>query len=389
VKALCEGTAHFLRFKSPAGFHTSLSRFEQDAPLLTWRLSGSVAFRIAGADDPNRAVFGCVAEDVAEAFEESLRDDREAQDALRSFLLIGPETPPQPLDALTLRAPRELLLGHLFLPARVACGKQTLETLFETLSAPARTESLRDAPGTWVAAVSEAALPTGTKRLRHWYFFPLAGADSPQITAETCKAIAGCLFRGALPRMAESLGVAITKPVLGAGVKPEPGAAQGWLLFHCRLHLGSTRVPMQMLVDTATLAPFLEKHVPRAATAMVAARPASALSLALTLNEALLRGKLLELPHQFLDPGFPEGFFPFSAFCDLVTDRDLAVVLQNYVPNALEGKALRRLFSYSEQGDAQGRTVSRAKTPTLYGEARLLRLMPQRLRDLWQRSPAR
>jgi hypothetical protein len=390
VKALLEGSADFLRFNSPAGFHASLGRFDPDSPFLTWRLSGGIPFKLASRDDRSLAIYACVAEDAAEAFQASLRDDRDAAEALRSFLLVGHETPALPIDSLDLHAPRELLLGSLFLPARVECGKQTLETLFETLSAPSGSEALREAPGTWIAAVCEAALPAGVKRLRHWYFFPSGEAESPQMAAETCKAIASCLLRSALPRMTDSLGTGIGKPALGTGVKPEPGPDKGWLLLGGRLHLGSSRIPVRLLVDSASLTPFLEKHAPPAVTASIAGKPAQVLSLALTLNEALLRGKLSTLPRAFSDPGFGEGFFPFSAFCDLVTDRDLAVVLQNYAPNAMEGRTLRRLFSYSEQSaDAQGNPVNRAKTPTAYGEKRLLRLMPQRLRDIWERSPSR
>jgi hypothetical protein len=375
VEALSGGAADFLAFSSPTAFHRCLMRYEPNTPLLPWRLSGCHAFKITAPDRPGPAVFACIGEDAAESFEAALRDDEEAQDRLRAFL--GAEASPTPgvaAVALALRAPRELLLGSLFLPPRVECGKQVLETLVDSLSVAPHRKTLLELSGTWVAASVEAALPSGPKRLRHWYFFPANEKHPTVMTVETCKAVASCLFRGALPFLGEAFGVKIERPAVGAGMGPDAQVGAGSLIFHASVRLASD-MPVQVLVDLSTIVPLLKKHCHPQCLAAMAKATASALPLALALNEALLSTRLAVFPRAFLDPRLGEGFFPFSAFSDLVTDRDVALVLQNHIPHALEGRTLRRLFSFSEQG--------RVRTPHRYREERLLGLMPQLVRDAW------
>ena len=404
--AVCAHAADFLRFEAPAVFHRYFRRYgAADLPLLEWRLSGTRAFRLVTGDADGPSLFACVRDETALAFEEALRNDRQRQEALRAYLdwrgqPAAEEAPPAPASRrLALRAPREFLLGALFLPARVECGTQVAQVMCTDLAAvPDR--ALADAGGVWAAAAAEAAAPSGRTRLTVWYFFPASDPERASKARDTSTAysttystslfrgLAGCLFRGALAPLSEALGSRLENPGLAMDAKPDLGRA-GFLRIQARVRLGGTQVRADAFVGSTVLAALLRKHCSPAALAATTGVSRSALPLAMALNEELLGKSLQSFPRAFLDPRMGADFFPFSAFADLVTDRDLALVVQNHLPRAMEGQPLRRLVAWSQPGPSTSPSgARRVVTPLLFEEERILRCLPPQGREAWEGASA-
>lgn len=376
ASAICEGAADFLSFGAPASFLNFQDRYEQgDVGALSWRLSGTVPFRIRTGDGP--PLFACVTEQAARELEVSL-EDKKHQEALREFLRNpAPREPAAAPKTLRVQSPRELLLASLFLPPRVECGKQVLQTSCTAVATGVDAKLTSDAPGVWAAAGCQRAGASQGKRLAQWYFFPCADSDMASKVRETCKEIAGCLFRGSLPALSEALGGGLEKPTLGLDAKPDLGGRSGYLLLSAAVHLSSARIPVEVYIDTTALSPLLRRHCDPAAITATARSSGGALPLALALNHRLLARGLLSFPRQFHDRRLGEGFFPFSGFADLITERDLSLLLQNYLPRALEGRPMRSLYSWREQDIV---------TPHIFDEEKLSRHMTPRMREAWQRD---
>jgi hypothetical protein len=397
VSTLCDGAADFLQFEAPASFHRVQDTYAQgDHQALVWRISETAPFKVVTGDSDKDSLYACVLEETARAFEDSLRE-KHAQDSLRSWLRERPPvTPKNPPDTLKLLSPRELFLGNLYLPPRTECGKQALETLCATLSAAHGARPVIDAPGVWAACECARADPGEPKRLAHWYFFPCADEATAARTRETYKEIAGCLFRGALPTLGEALGGRLEKPALGLDVRPDFGGRTRYLLLKAVMRLASVRMPVEVYIDAAALGPLLRKHCSPEGLAVTARSAVSALPLALALNERLLSKRFHTFPGHFRDPQLGPEFFPFSGFSDLVTEHDLSIVLQNYLPRALAGRPLRSLYSWSEQAGDQGTrgltrqdARRRVVTPHLFDEEKLSRHMSRQMRDGWERESGR
>jgi len=115
----------------------------------------------------------------------------------------------------------------------------------------------------------------------------------------------------------------------------------------------------------------------------------------MALNEQLIAKRFHTFPGHFRDPRLGPDFFPFSGFSDLVTEHDLSIVLQNYLPRALAGRPLRSLYAWSEQAADPGAagptrdTRTRVVTPHLFDEEKLSRHMSRQMRDGWQRESGR
>jgi hypothetical protein len=419
---LCEGAADFLTFGAPASFHRVQDAYSQgDLQALVWRTSGTAPFRIVTGDSDSDSFYACFSEETARKFEASL-EEKHAQETLRSYLRETPRD--KPADApktLKLLAPREFLLGSLYLPPRIECGKQVVETLCSTLSAAPGARVDADAPGVWAASDCRLAATEKPGRLLHWYFFPCTDAATATRLRGTYKEIAGCLFRGALPALAEAIGGRLESPALGLDVMPDLSGRTRYLRLSARMRLASVRMPVDVYIDTAVLLPLLKKQCDPEGVAATARTAVSALPLALALNERLLSKGIPSFPGHFRDPRLGQDYFPFSGFADLVTEHDLSIVLQNHLPRALAGRPLRSLFSWSERGtDAEGRatpqhiapqrdsrpsdtrpsdtppsdtrpsdTRQRVVTPHLFDEEKLTRHMTQQMRDAWQREPPR
>ena len=327
--------------------------------------------RLVAGDTDGPSFFACVREETALAFEDSLRKDRRRQEALRTFLGLSepgaPETPPiPPSRLLRLRASRELVLGGLFLPPLVECGAQVAEVMCTDLAA-GPDAGLLDAAGVWVATACDMATAEQRTRLALWYFFPAADAERAVGARDTFRGLAGCLFRAAMSPLSQALGVRLENPGLTMDAKPDPGRS-GFLGIRARMRVAGTIVRVDVFVESATLAALLRRHCNPAALAATTGASRSALSLALGLNEELLGKSLESFTRSFLDARMGADFFPFSAFADLVTDRDLALVMQNHLPRALGGQHPRRLVAWA----AEGRMV----TPLLFDEERLRSFLP-------------
>jgi hypothetical protein len=278
---------------------------------------------------------------------------------------------------MRLHASREFVLGSLFLPPRVDCGTQVAEAMCTGLSA-APDPSLLDAAGVWAATGCDMAASGQRTRLTLWYFLPAADAERAAKVRETFRGLAGCLFRAAMPRLSEALGVRLENPGLSLDAKPDLGRA-GFLCLQGRLRLAGVHMAVDAFVESSTLAALLRRHCSPVALAATTGASRSALSLALGLNEDLLGKSLGSFARSFLDAKLGEDFFPFSAFADLVTDRDLALVAQNHLPRALEGQSPRRLVAWSVGGP-------RMVTPLFFDEERLLRVLTPQGRDAWDRA---
>ena len=396
VSSLCDGAADFLQFETPVSFHRVQDAYARgDHQGLMWRVSETAPFKVVTGDSGRDSFYACVLDETARGFEDSLQTSH-AQDTLRSWLDQGPAvTPKNPPDTLRLLSPRELFLGNLYLPPRTECGTQALETLCTSLSAAQGARPDTDAPGIWVACACTRADPGEPTRLAHWYFFPCADEATAARTRETYKEIAGCLFRGALPTLGEALGGRLEKPALGLDVTPDFSGRTRHLLVTAVMRLGSVRMPVEVYIDAAALGPLLRKHCSPEGLAVTARSAVSALPLALALNERLIAKRFHTFPGHFRDPQLGPDFFPFSGFSDLVTEHDLSIVLQNYLPRALGGRPVRSLYAWSEQagdprapapaGDARRRIV----TPHLFDEEKLSRHMSRQMRDRWQRESGR
>jgi hypothetical protein len=391
VTAVCAHAADFLRFDAPVVFHRYFRRYgPADLPLLEWRLSGTRTFRLVTGDRGGPSLFAGVREETALAFEDSLRDDRRRQDALRAYLdwraePAAEETQPVPASrSLALRARREFVLGTLFLPPRVECGTQVAEVMCTDLTA-APDKSLAEAAGVWAAAAAEMAAAGGRARLQVWYFFPAADPEHALKAHDSFRGLAGCLFRGALSPLSEALGARLENPGLAMDAKPDLGRS-GFLRIQARVKLGGVHVRAEALVDSAVLATLLRRHCNPAALAATTGASRSALPLAMGLNEELLGKNLESFARAFLDARMGADFFPFSAFADLVTDRDLALVAQNHLPRAMGGQPLRRLVAWSQPGPGEG--ARRIVTPLLFDEERMLRFLPPQGREAWERAAA-
>lgn len=403
VSALCEGASDFLAFEAPATFHRIQDTYAQgDLQALMWRTSGNVAFRIVTGDSDNHSFYAFVSEAIAKAFEDSL-EEKHGQENLRAWLREPVHvTPAEAEKTLKLLAPREFLLGSLYLPPRTECGKLVLETLCTTLSVAPDARVDVEAPGVWAASEVRLAAIDEPRRLLHWYFFPCADAPAAAKLRETYKEIAGCLFRGALPALAEAWGGRMENPALGLDAKPDLSGRTRYLLLSARMRLASVRMPVDVYIDTAALPSLLRKHADPESIVATARTAVSALPLALALNERLKSKGTHTFPGQFRHPRLGQDYFPFSGFADLITEHDLSIVLQNYLPRALAGRPLRSLFSWSERGTEAGAAVPpgagarqqkearpRVVTPHLFDEEKLSRHMTPRMRDAWETDPVR
>ncbi|MFI5368042.1 MAG: hypothetical protein ACHQ1F_03405 [Spirochaetia bacterium] len=394
VSSLCDAAADFLKFETPVSFHRVQDTYARgDQQALMWRISETAPFKVVTGDSGQDSFYACILEETARSFEDSLQTSH-AQDMLRTWLREKPATAPtKPSDTLKLLSPRELFLGNLYLPPRTECGTQTLETLCTTLSAAQGARPDTNAPGIWAACACTLADPADPKRLAHWYFFPTADEAAAARARETYKEIAGCLFRGALPILGEALGGRLEKPALGLDVKPDFSGRTRHLLLKAVMRLASVRMPVEVYVDAAALGPLLRRHCSPEGLAETARGAVSALPLAMALNERLIAKRFHTFPGHFRDPQLGPDFFPFSGFSDLVTEHDLSIVLQNYLPRALAGRPLRRLYAWSEEaadpgaGALAGKNVRRrVVTPHLFDEEKLARHMSRQMRDGWQRE---
>jgi len=370
----------------PAPLHMYIRRFSgSPRDELAWRLSGSEVIRVGLGEggDGGPALFACVAESTAARFSQSLAEGGDVLQAVRSFVL-SPE-PPAPDPALlsrTLRiaAPRAFLLGGLFLPARVECGTRVLEPVVSLVSAAPDKARALSAQGTWVAAGCEM----DGKSLRIRYFFPAADREEAAKNRDACRGIATCLFRSSLPVLGAGLGGRLVKPVLGIDAKPDFTDGTGHLLIQARIRLGAALIPVDLFVDHAVISLLVRKHCGAGEIAAAAKMPVSLLPLALSVNEGLIRAGLDALLRSLVDPSLGPDFLPFGAFADLLTDRDLAVVLQNHLVRNLGRRSFRCLFSWAERA-GDGETL-RPVTPRYFDEERLIRLLPPQAREGWERG---
>jgi hypothetical protein len=269
----------------------------------------------------------------------------------------------------------------------VECGTQISEVMCTDLTA-APDPSLVESPGVWAAAAAGIAAPGQGARISLWYFFPTADPERATRARDTFRGLAGCLFRGALSPLSGALGMRLESPGLALDGKPDLGRS-GFLRIQARMRLAGAHVRVDAFVESATLAALLRKHCNPVALAATTGASRSALPLALGLNEELLGKSLESFPRSFLDARMGADFFPFSAFADLVTDRDLALVLQNHLPRAMGGQPLRQLVAWSQPGPSTSSDGGRRiVTPLLFDEERILRFLPPQGREAWERVSA-
>jgi hypothetical protein len=270
---------------------------------------------------------------------------------------------------VAIGSPREFVLGGLFAPPRVPCGKLVLETRFAEVAANAASS----AAGAWI----RGSCVLGGEPWSAWYLFPTA-------RVEVAKGLAACLFRGALRRLAGALGVDPVRPSLAAALPPEPSGSARFVGLSAEVRAGTLRVPLDVLVEHDAVASLARAFCD---PAELAPRPGggsrSMLPLVLSLNESLLRRGLPDLARGLVAPTAGGELFSFAAFLDLLPDRDAALLLQNHLSRTLGGRSLRALFGYrAAAAGARGAVVS----PVLVDEERLLRLLPQAGREAWERD---
>ncbi len=366
-----------------------------DAEDLLWRVSGCVAYRISfqageGAGDPPR-FYACVAEAVAARVEAAFESDKEFGKAMLALMEGKTKAPAEAsaepaADALTrtvtIAAPREFVVGGLFLMPRIQCGKYLLESRFTSVSLAVDAGKYAQAPGIWVLTVAEMA----GKKWPMWYFFPAVEQGKAQLNRDTCKALASCILREALRSLSGTLNVSAEKPAIALDAKPDLSGKTGLLVLKARIGIGPAHYPCEIFLDYSLLSVPLKSFLSPAELASASRGPTAVLPLLFSLNQSLFRRQLGVFHRAFVGAEGDE-FFPFGAMLDLLPDRDCAIVLQNYVLRSMGTRSLRRLFSYSEEAQTpDGRRVIRILTPFAFDEERLLSFLPAKARDDWENA---
>ncbi len=362
----------------------------EDLDELAWRASGTTAFRLEvdlGPQAPGPAVLhACVAEPVAARMSDALQSDSGFFGAVRTRI-IGDASPAGlglPTRSLRIQAGREFLLGNLLCPARAQCGRHVLETTPVALGAAPDCAALAASTGVWVTGSAEAA----GARIPAVYFFATADAAEAARTRGSLGGVASCLFTAGLQALGSALGARPTKPSMSLAPRiplPEKAAV---VQVSARVKVASRIIPVEAFLDHATLTLLLRRLVEAPVLAAAAREPVPIVPLCLLASRALFHRQLPTLARSLA--GTPEAdLLPFGVFADLVTDRDLAVVLQNNVLAGLRGRSLRSLYSWSEPGsDALGQTLPRLVTPYFFDEERVLAALPGPAREEWNRGAA-
>ncbi len=381
--------ADFIRPRPPVRTPCAHHRFFRkygvaNAEETAWRASGCGCYRIRiGGEEAAARIYACVERSADVRTENAFASDPEFAEAVR--VLARPQKKPtahppeagereRPLS-VELAAPREFVIGNLFLPPRIPCGKYRMETRFSAVSIPADRQGLSRAAGEWA---SVSATVSG-KPWRAWFFFP-----APQ-SAEAVKGMAGCALRQSLPEISSVLGAAAENPGVSPGSKPDLSGGTGFVLLEASISAGPARFSCSVFVDYSVVAALARRLLDPAEASSVARGPAAALVLLLSANAALFSRRTAGFHRSFLDP----DRLPFATFLDLVPETDRAVILQNFLPRALGRRNLRTLFGYAENiNAADGRRITRVMTPYPVDEPRLLSLLPPLAREEWEgRSP--
>ena len=387
--ALWDNAASFLSVVPAGGLacHRYYRRYgPTEADELIWRLSGCRAYRLQPEGMPG--VFACVQESTAVAFEQVLAEDRTQQDALRDHLLATEPNEEKVGVPQTLRllAPRELAIVDLFLPARVPCGSRTLESLAESLSAPPDLAALDRVAGVWAGSTFES----NGRRFALHYFFSSSDPARAGAMREACKAVSACILRASLARLGNALGCPVQNPTLGLDARPSPAAPSRYIELSLRIRLGESGSALHVLFDASLIPALAGRAKDRAAVAATAKGASAIIPLALGLVGPLTSGRISTFSRAFIDPQLGPEHFPFGLFAELVTERDLSLLLQNQMQRIVGGRSLKRLYAWAqESSDTAGRKVVRSVVPHLFDEERLLRHLPQQARDSWKRCGAR
>ncbi len=340
----------------------------EEGDALAWLLSGRRSFRLS-PDNEGPVVYASVDDSSASRIERAFAEDEAYAEAVRSWALA--ETAPaasagDPPRRLEIRAPRELVLGSLFAPQRVSCGKYILETRFTAVAANAP----RIEEGAWIRGTCSL----GGKPWSAWYFFPSA-------KAEVAKGLASCLFRDSLRPLARAFNVDPENPAVAAASQPDASGSTRFVALSAEVHAGTLRLPLDVLVEHGALVQLIRALCDPAELAPgPGGTPRSMLPLVFSLNQSLLRRELPSLRGAFVEKSAAGELFSFAAFLDLLPDRDVALVLQNHVPRALGRRSLRALLGYRAGAEAG------VVTPFFVDEERLLRFLPQAGREAWERD---
>ncbi len=367
-----------------------------DAEEFLWKVSGCVAYRLSfasgeDAEDPPR-FYALVSEAVAARTRKAFETDKEFGDAVRALLdgkpaaadSAGAAGGAAPFDGtVSIAAPREFVVGNLFLMPRVNCGKYLLESRFTFASLAVDGGKYANAPGIWVLASAEVA----AKKWTAWYFFPAPEPGKARPDRGTCKALASCIFREAVRSLSNTLNARAEKPAIALDAKPDLSGKTGLLVFTARIGIGTARYPCEIFFEYSLLSLLLKTFLDPAELSSASRGPTAVLPLLFSLNQSLFRKQLGAFHHAFVGAERGDGFFPFAAMMDLLPDRDCAIVLQNHVLQNMGSKNLRLLFSYSEDARTpDGRRAVRIVTPFAFDEERLLSFLPPNAREDWENA---
>jgi hypothetical protein len=386
LRRLSDGLADFLfynisRDSHGIAFHRYFKRYDSSGiDELLWRASTCACFKvsIAGAGSKEIPLYACIAEDTEAQTEEALVKDDAYQKQVRVLLESGPaaaeSTPP-----LSVRfcSPREFILGGMLLPNRVKCGPHTLDSRYSGLSLLTDKDRYLSAAGVWVLTTCTL----GDGKWPVWYFFPSGG---PSGDREALKGLVSCMYRDALRALTTVLKVPASSPQIAMDSKPDLSGRTGYAVLKAVIHVGPSRIPCELFIEFTSLSYLMKATLDPVELSSVPHTSASVLPLLFSLSHTLLRGQLAAFMRSFSQSGPAGEVFPFGAFLDLVTDRDRAIVLQNYTLPNIGARGLRRIFGYSEQvALPDGRAAVRTTVPHAFDSEDLLRHLPESARKEW------
>lgn len=354
---------------------------------LLWRVAECLAYRVC-LDDSALYVFIDVERD--ERLRRALGGSAAFGDALEAALdpavtaSSGPE-----LTSLAVRSPRELCAGSLFVPFRVACGAHVIQARLRSVAVGASRELPEGAgtsPGVWVASTCTF----GATAWATYSFFPARDPKRAAALPGTARQLVACQFRESLREASAALKAKPELAAVALGARPTPAAKAGFVVLDWALCVSGLNLSCETWVSEACLAvlgaaaldPWDWREAKRSRPAQLAA--------VMALSEGMLRGRLPSLHRGGLeaqgkaDLVEADSPFPFSAFMDLVGDRDLRVALQNQVLLSVGALPLRALFSYAESVSTPGAVgVVRTVTPCSFDEQRLVGFLPRRAAEEW------
>ncbi len=362
----------------------------RDAEELSWKASACVSYKLFPGDDeekPGPRLYACVEQGIASRIEESLASDQAYQKEVRALVASRKEPSAPAAEAaaseVKLMAPREFVVGNLFLPPRVPCGKQVLESRLESVCLAVDRKSAGEAAGNWVLTSCEL----GPRKWPVWYFFPAAEAGTPALSRDTVKGMASCILRESLTALSATLGARADKPQIAMDSRPNLAGQSGLLVLKGRVGVGQSFFPCHIFVDYALLSTLLKTFMDPAEIATAPRGPFAALPLLFSLNQSLFRRSIGSFHLALVGAPAREEPFPFAVFMDLIPEHDCAIVLQNYALQTVGARGLRRLFGYLEKGQTpDGKAVARLVTPHSFDEARLLSFLPQKAREDWSHA---